>query len=645
MIADGALLMDRFSEKLSVSLTMRSMDEREIHSVSVCIRMFNEKGKEYPELIPYKYSSLKLKRDELFGKRTRIPLPESGVRSFEAYVSEVTFSDYTTWTNEEAFLAVEKQQTLKEALGDEAAAKQYAARYGNDCVYMPTDADKIWYCTCGAVNRIEETKCHNCRRNRAALQQVNYDALKVEAAQSEEQDKKEDAEEQVRQKEKNERQRKILRIALTVLPFLFLVILIAATVPPFFERREAYSNAENLLEEGRYREAAAAFEELGGYLDSEEKSQREIPYEEALYILECAKKGDESGLTYLGLDPADLGEEEDAVSMLLYEKARELFTPLKGYRDADAKLEEIEAAFQAHEDRLVQAAYDEAAALLEKGAYLKARDAFLTFGDYSDTAEMAKECMYRRASSVLDFCEANNIRDIRVAISDSTDQKTLISMPGSVLTKLGSDTVYKLKLCFVEDGVEFVYEDEPSNPDLVPICDGVAAQFDALGEYKDSGALAERARTRGDFTAEFYSLLASGKLNEALNWLNQNDDEIPNRESYPGWIEQYQLYCCGWELHQGDSTLIPFSAGQEYTSLNYFNAWVSIEGSSAVLHLGDLEGTYSAELRAELGSTNFMMNPAANNYYYAIINQLDHLTYLRYTEDGTILSSCEYKRS
>ena len=162
LIADGCLLMDRFTERLSAKLTLRSMDEREITAVTVKLILFDAVGMPCGEEVFHTFRSLKLSRDKEFGG-TPFPISERAARSFTAYVTEVTFGDFSVWQNKVPFGAVSKLRTLEHALGGEEMARQFATRYGNDCVYLPTDDKEMWFCTCGAANRADETRCHHCR--------------------------------------------------------------------------------------------------------------------------------------------------------------------------------------------------------------------------------------------------------------------------------------------------------------------------------------------------------------------------------------------------------------------------------------------------------------------------------------------------
>ncbi|MBQ8076371.1 MAG: hypothetical protein IJ237_10390 [Oscillospiraceae bacterium] len=641
LIYSGVLVMDRFSEKVSVNLHLRNIDEREVIAATVYIQPYSPWGDPYPQEVIYRYNSLKVLHDQEFGSRKLIPMPDNNVRSFMVFVSEVTFGDYSTWKNEKGFEPVGRAKPLEEALGSEEAARMFTARYGRDGAYMPLLEKDIWYCTCGAINRADKEKCYNCRRNKDAFQTVNYETLKSDAKKRADAEKKED--EQIH-KEKKEKGRVFLKVAMIVLPLLLAAALIFSTVPPFLARREAYANAQTALEEGKYDEARQLFEDLGDYLDSRNYAENEILYRKAMAVYKGAQKSDASVLPLAGLSRSDISDSDD-LGMVLYGKAKELLEPLGDYRDAKETIRSIDAAFQAFEDQKILDRYHAAVKLLEDGEYLGARDAFLALGDYRDSADMATEALYRRASAALAFVESNKTRGIYLLPSSDKEVKSIVSMPGSVLTALGSDHVYQLKQCFTKDGVEFIYEEAPSQQGILPVCEAVAAEFEALGDYKDSKDLALRAREAGNYTAEFYDLLAAGELEKAHQWLQDYDDDFPDRESYDEWLFTYYAYCGNWKFLGGDIALIPYSAGEgsEEPLLN-LTTRVTISDNEVTLHLLDADGSNHVEMKAEFGSTDFVYHADDGTYYKIYISYVNHLVYSRhYDTDGTELTNCEYE--
>lgn len=647
IIMSGALVMDRFTENETLQLCLKNITDTNLVSCEVRIILRDARGYAYEHELYYKFDGLNIPRGKEFGKKYQIPLPDNLVRSFEVLVSEVTFGDYTRWENDAAYSPIDPIESLNVAFDSEEMARQYAVRYGSDCEYMPSETADLWYCTCGAVNHSTETRCYVCRRNRDALQNVNVKSLRRDSEARIQSERVVEEAEKREQEKKNHRRGVFLKVCLIILPLLIVAGLILSTVPSFLERRENYSAAESLLAEKKFDEARAAFEELGSYSDSAKRAEMDVPYEKALYVMSCAKNYDDSALRLLGLTREDVGTSD--LSMFLYGKAYDILAALGNYRETQAKITEINEAVEAYNEQLRLDAYNSAKSLLDKKSYLKAREAFISMAGYRDSSDLAVECLYERALRILDFCESNNVRHVSLAVSQSADRKSVISLTDNALSTLGSDTLNNLKNIFYEDGVEIFYENEPgisegsAGVEFLPICEAAAKEFEDLGSYKDCPSLAERAASAGDFTASFYSLLHSGKLDEAVVWLNTYDDYIPERDSVSEWASIYRTYCRDWSLYKGDSTVIPFSAGlADGTVLGSFTVSVCIEGDQAVLTIIPSDGDYTVKLSCAAGDTDFSSCPDGSNYYYLRINQVDHLIYMRYAENGTMLTSCEY---
>ena len=268
-----------------------------------------------------------------------------------------------------------------------------------------------------------------------------------------------------------------------IIPAVLLLILLIAAAPGAIYREHHYRTAMNALHEGDLTAAQDLLSDIPMYRDSDTILNFEIPYIKADGLMAAAESGDSTMLETAGFTAADL-KEDTTVSMLLYRAAT---------------------------------------------------DAFEALGDYKDSADMVSECLYRRACEMLSFCEENKTRGIYVFSSSDPSVESLVSMPGSVLTTLGSERVFQLKQCFTRDGVQFNYEESPSaDAAYVPVCEATALEFEALGDYKDSKDLAARARAAGNYTAEFYQLLADGELEKAHEWLSLYGDDVPNADQYDG---------------------------------------------------------------------------------------------------------------
>ena len=115
------------------------------------------------------------------------------------------------------------------------------------------------------------------------------------------------------------------------------------------------------------------------------------------------------------------------------------------------------------------------------------------------------------------------------------------------------------------------------------------------------------------------------------------------REKYPEWIEDCMRFVDAWDLYQGYSGIIPYSAGIPDAQLISFQSSVSIDGETMYLNIYDPDTDFSVELEGELGDGEFKKYQDDGTVYYALLNQVNHLTYIWYAENGTVLSSCEYE--
>lgn len=169
--------------------------------------------------------------------------------------------------------------------------------------------------------------------------------------------------------------------------FLLVVLLFtgcAQKEAPVKPHVDAYENANALLSEGRYAEAAAVFESLNGY----EEAMRLCLYSRAKDQL---SKGDYAG-AYKGF--VALGDFRDSVLASKYAGAcldtmdQDGYVMVEGAEALDEIALYLDSAERAEATRL--SLYNRAAGLLEAGKYDSARWDFDALGGYRDSALMAE---------------------------------------------------------------------------------------------------------------------------------------------------------------------------------------------------------------------------------------------------------------
>lgn len=640
IISAGVLLEDKLAHTTMAQLKLQSISPEEIVAVTVQITPLLPSGEQLSP-IEYLYKSLAVQRDQFFGQKTAIIIPDHRASSFQVKVTEVVFQNKQVWNGASSeWTPVLSPKSMTEAYGDPQLSTQFSIRYGNDCSFLPQDDRDLWFCACGLINREDEKKCHGCRRVYSALKNVNLSALRSESQQRQETEQK--------QTDEGKKEQKKLRIKLLIAAAVLIPLLIAATVyfttvPKMQAQVDAYNHAVSLLQNGQYDQAKKAFADLGDYEDSREQAIYNVDYEKAKYVMQGAQNDSMDVFLALGMKRSQLAPDE-TVSVALYKAAMEMFAALPGYKDCDAQHDIAKAAIDQHYAALKQAEYDAAVALLEERRYLEARDAFAAMGDYQDCPELMQECLYLRACALTDLAEQYSLQGVYSALSSESTQASVIYISPAAFSQLG--TVISTAFREILQNVDIKLEEVPDSG-FLPICSDISALFAALGDYKDSQEKIARLAELGDYTKPFYALCREGRLPEAYQWLDSYQEEFPGREQWLSALSTYIPYCGVWDLNLGDPTLIPMTVGVEFPC-NSFRSVVIIQDYVITLRLyinGSSEIYIDLPL-AEDGKSFVFNHDGMNNYIAALGHngKFNYSCYNAFSQVPRLQSSCEYVR-
>ena len=389
IIAAGALLKDNQTGRVVAQLKLRSISEKDIRAVKVCLNLFDTAGSPIGEPVMFDYLDLRALRDGEFGQKTPVMVPESKARSYTVAVTEVVFSDKSTWTADGAkWEPLPRQKTLESVFQDTELVKQYKIAVGSNFAYYPSEAKDLWFCACGAVNRVGKP-CHVCSRTLSELQAIDREQLIRDKDARLVEEARQAAEEKAAADTQRKKTAKILKI---VIPAVCAVIAIAVLVKFIVIPTVKYNDAISLMNAGQYEEAIAAFAAMDGYKDSVQKiedcetSILNAQYDGAIALLEEGK----------------------------YEEAIAAFELLSGYRDSKDRIQESKDAI---ENLRLQGQYDAAAALAESGKTAEAAIAFGKLGDYQDSRERSAEC--RNAAALWDIVSTGEAHTVGLK-SDGT---------------------------------------------------------------------------------------------------------------------------------------------------------------------------------------------------------------------------------
>ena len=356
VIAAGALLKDNQAGKIVAQLKMRNISQKSIKAVTVCIHPLDTVGNSLGEEIEYQYLDLSAARDDDFGQKAPIAIPDASTRSFAASVEEVIFADNSIWSATGKLWEVLDTPGSLRSIGDAELVKQFRIKYGSNCKNLPLYYKDLWYCVCGELNRQSEAECHHCQKSLTLLEQIDMDALRRErdarVAEEKEQAEKEAAAAKAHAK-------KMGKIAAIVVPIIVVLIVVAVIVSDSAKKSNAYEFALSLAKSGQYKDAIEQFAALGDYKDSAEQicviettileEQRAKAYADAIALLEDGKYGE----------------------------AHAAFEALGDYKDS--------------QERLKESLYHQGLEYLEQGNHMAAYDSFCAAGDYGDAKKQLEQ--------------------------------------------------------------------------------------------------------------------------------------------------------------------------------------------------------------------------------------------------------------
>lgn len=162
ILSAGALLKDIAEGRMVVQLKFKCVSDKVISAIKVSIEAFDVSGAPLQGVPEYQYLDLTASYGAEFGSRVAIPLPDVVSRRFEAKIESVVFADGTCWQNTLEFEHLPQQKTIHETIADAALVEQYKRDTSDASCYAPMEYEDLWFCSCGAVNKMSRVACYIC---------------------------------------------------------------------------------------------------------------------------------------------------------------------------------------------------------------------------------------------------------------------------------------------------------------------------------------------------------------------------------------------------------------------------------------------------------------------------------------------------
>ena len=360
VISAGALLMDNQTGQVLAQLKMRSISSKVINAAKLLVTGTNRAGDVLCRE-EHVYEGLNAARDSFFGAKEAVLLPDANVRSFTVQLLSVSFGDGSRYIGGvEDWKPLPDQADLNQHLFDTELIRQYRLETSNMSRFVPLEAQDLWLCACGEVNRRGES-CFRCDQtleqckkylNVELLRENKNLRLNGEAVQA-----------ALDEARRQSRARILRRVLLVLLPLLLIAGIVFGAHKIMGRRDAIYVEACRLYNEGEFAEAALLFEKVGHYKDSGTMAAK-------------AKKAD-----------AEIASYNRAGKLLNNERwddAYDAYKALGNYEDSAELAQE--------------ALYQKGLMLLEDEAFADAQALFEDLGTYRDSAVIAAHFFSRRLS-------------------------------------------------------------------------------------------------------------------------------------------------------------------------------------------------------------------------------------------------------
>ena len=466
VLAAGALLKDTQKNCILAQLKFKSVCKKGIKALKVSVQPLSITGETLGDAVEHNYLDIEVKRDDEFGQKEATVLPDNNTRQFSVRILETVFEDGTVW-NADSFDCeqFESAVSLEEGLGDDQELiKQYKLEYGEDSQVIPETHKKIWICTCGGINRIDEEKCHLCGKEINRLLPVDIEALN-EKKETRLKDKAYDEAVQLAKQDTVSTLDKAKEILSGII---------------------GWKDSEELILE---------YERRIEDLKDQMQKQAVIDEENRKIAAAKRKKGIMIG-TVAALAIA-------AVAALLY------FVIIPGSHInkgdqllAEGQYDEAIAEYETakNNDKVVEAKYQKAVSLLDEKNHLEAKTIFDELNGYKDSYEMILECKYLNAQELVSHA---NYQDA-LNLTDSFDESLTDKSKAEEYTNAIKDSIYDAAIAKKESGQY----------------DSAITTFTLLESYKDSTAQIELCKALPFANAADGDHLIFGHYNNRdLEWI------------------------------------------------------------------------------------------------------------------------------
>lgn len=179
IIEAGALQKDNVNGNIIAQLKFKSITAKVIKALTVKIVLLDVSGNPIGEEIEHQYLDLTVQRNENFGSKEAIILPDNTTRAFSVFVTKIVFDDNTSIVLENSEWSELPQQNSIDL--DTTEIDYFYKKFSVKNPKQTFRYKDLWLCSCGTINHYGEEKCCCCNNACDEMLNIDYEEFKCEA--------------------------------------------------------------------------------------------------------------------------------------------------------------------------------------------------------------------------------------------------------------------------------------------------------------------------------------------------------------------------------------------------------------------------------------------------------------------------------
>lgn len=179
IIEAGALQKDNVNGNIIAQLKFKSISSKVIKALTAKIVALDVSGNPIGEEIEHQYLDLNVQRNESFGSKEAIILPDNTTRAFSVFVTKIVFDDNTNIIIEKSEWSPLPEQNIIDL--DSVETEYFYKKYSVKSPKQTLKYKDLWLCSCGTINHDGEEKCCCCNNACDEMLNIDYEEFKCEA--------------------------------------------------------------------------------------------------------------------------------------------------------------------------------------------------------------------------------------------------------------------------------------------------------------------------------------------------------------------------------------------------------------------------------------------------------------------------------